>query len=612
MSGTILALWKRQPGTHFVICVKSGAGKWHEEFFTRDEFGKVAGFIRENNANDIYFCPHGFSRPVRRKEYAELPSLLWADLDKIDPREIELKPTIAIESSPGRHVGLWITDGAITEELNRRLTYTLEADLGGWDLTQVLRIPGTFNYKYQATPRVKLMWDDGPRYSMREIERALPEKSLEISSESAVKVYQKYEKVFPIWLRNELLNGRPQHGKRSDMIWKIENEMVERGVTRDDAFILIKASPWNKFRGRRNEDEQLWRELDKVYRNKLYVIQGGKAEANGYKFLTQSIDDVEEENIDWLWYPYLARKEVTIIEGDPGIGKSYIALMMGKALVDGDKLPSTRKSLGQVKGKVAYFDTENTASTVTKKRLRYNDCINMSDFYQEEEPFSIDNGKATEELYNAIERQKPIAVFFDTINLYIGKADTGKGSETTQALSVFKDIARRFNCAVVLLRHLTKGNTRDKALYRGQGNIAFAGVSRIVLTIGADPEDAETKVMSVTKLNLARRPQALTFHVQELPDTLRDRDRSKFTWGEFVDLSSDDILGTPEKSKDKDEAVEFLKDILDGGGREVREIETMAEKRSISARTLRRASEELGVKKTLNGFGNGKTSVWSL
>jgi len=382
-------------------------------------------------------------------------------------------------------------------------------------------------------------------------------------------------------------------------------------MSREETLTVIKASPWNKFSGRHNEDEQLARELDKVYGNKLSKIASSK---NGYVFLSRNMDEVEEENIHWIWYPYLARGEVTILEGDPGVGKSYLAQMISKGLVDGERLPSMRKDFPRTRGKVAYFDVENTAATVTKKRLKYNGCVNFKDFYQEEEPFTIDDPEKLQAVYEAIEACRPVAIVFDTINLYIGKADTHKSSETTQALSVFKDIAKRFNCAVVLVRHLTKGSGNVSALYRGQGSIAFTGVSRIVMTVGVDPEDQDTKVVSVTKLNLAKRPQALTFTIDALPDTLKDRDRSKFEWGEFVDLSSDEILaaGKNRSGHERNAATEFLKRELESGPIEVGRLETMAEKRSISRTTLNRAAKELGVVKKQRGFAGQKTSTWSL
>src|SRR5690348_2976608 len=102
----ITRLWQNQPGNYFCISTKSATKKWRDVFFHKDELKDVDAFVERNNDKDIYFCPHGFSKKYRQKPYAMPPKMFWADLDERDPRKIKIKPTIAIESSPGRYVGL--------------------------------------------------------------------------------------------------------------------------------------------------------------------------------------------------------------------------------------------------------------------------------------------------------------------------------------------------------------------------------------------------------------------------------------------------------------------------------------------------------------------------
>lgn len=611
-------LWRSQPGDYFCISTKSATRKWRDHFFARDELSKVSAFIDEHRSGDLYFCPHGFSDTKRRKQYAVLPKLLWSDLDEADPRKIKLRPTIAIESSPGRFVGLWVLDTEMTEEINRRLTYSIDGDVSGWDLTQVLRVPGTINYKYASLPRTRILWSDGPEYSLRSIKRELPEVVEEDRpSEDAAKIYQRWEKKLPHWCRRELMNGKPTVGKRSEMLWKISNELIERGVSRDEAFILVKASPWNKFRGRRSEDEQLTREMDKVVGKHLKGGRGRRHEPDGeadYVWLARSLDEVPEENIDWLWYPYLARGELTILEGDPERGKSYLAQMVAGHFCDGLELPSVKAGMDIVQGRVVYFDIENSAGSVTVKRIRGNGFKRLDNYLQEEAIFSIDDEVRLAQVYEALERVKPVLIVFDTINTYLGKADAFKGHEAQQAFVKFRELAKRFSCGALVLRHLTK-SSKDRALYRGQGNIAFTGIARVVLTVGAMPDDPDTRVMAVTKLNIGKKPKSLTFTISELPDTLKEKDRSKFTWGEFIDLTSDDLLAataTPGKGHERDVAGIFLKETLAEGPIEYVRIERMAEARSIAPRTLQRAADLLGVTRKVTGFGKTRRSLWSL
>src|SRR5690606_20909637 len=147
-------------------------------------------------------------------------------------------------------------------------------------------------------------------------------------------------------------------------------------------------------------------------------------------------------------------------------------------ICEGQPLPTYSKyAPPPVKGRVAVFDIENSPDKVTKKRLVWADTTleGMSNFYQDDMPFSINDEEEMEHVYDALERIKPELVVFDTLNTYIGAVDTNKGAEGQQTFIRFKKLAERFNCAVLVLRHLTK-SSREKAMYRGQGNIAFTGI----------------------------------------------------------------------------------------------------------------------------------------
>lgn len=608
-------LWRQQQAAYFFLATKSASGRFEEHAFKRNEIRDIAEFCQENQDKDVYFCPHGFKKDTRRKEHAVLPQLLWADLDGVNPKSCNPKPTIAFESSPGRYVGLWMTDKPVTEELNRRLTYHLGADHGGWDLTQVLRMPGTFNYKYAGQPRVKILWDDGPSWTLKQLNAILPEAE-EASDLSAQEIYNKYEKGMQPWVRRELLRTeRSPEGKRSEMIWKLEHALLEQGLSKEEVLVLIKASVWNKFKGRASEDEQLRRELDKIVSERMKAGMS-RPGITKKKFLKTPMSEVEELDTHWLWKPVLARGEVTIMQGDPGLRKSYIAQMISKALCDGERLPRwVNDRNGVVQGKVAYFDIENSPERVTKKRLASNGMERQDQFFQEDEPFSWTDGERMAEVMDAIEELKPTLVVFDTMNTYMGgHVDTTQANVVQSAMMPLREIAVRFNCAVLVIRHLVKSKKDRSAMDAGMGSQGIAGFVRIMATVGKMPEDPNTFVMAMTKCNLSSQPsKVLTFTVKELPDEDGHRDRSKFIWGEFVEgLTSDDII-RPGKSDDKKNvAEEFLKDVLDEGEEDVKKLEVMAEKKGIGRRTLHRAAEVLNVTKRLVGFGKGKTSYWSI
>lgn len=607
----IVKLWKQQPGKFFCISTKSGSGKWKDNWFERSEFTGIPEFINDNLDKDVYFCPHGFTKKERKKPFAVAPKLLYSDLDGADPRDLDLRPTIALESSPGRFVGFWQTDVAIEESLNRRLSYSIGGDISGWDFTQVLRVPNTRNFKYRNTPKVKILWNDGPTYEVKSLNRIIPKMKTVMGEDvnnDAAEIFKKYEKKMPRWVRRELINGKPVKGARSEILWKLQNELIEMGLSRDDTFELIWASPWNKFRDRRDGVDQLWRELDKALDNHLSSgftktekkREGSDDDEDPFEFnpLPRSMAEVSMRQIDWLVPGLLARGEITIVEGDPGLGKSYFMQIVAMSICDGKRIPS-EVEYEPVQGRVAYFDTENTADTVTKLRLIENGAECLENYWQGEDPFSVDDEEKWSKVWEVLEEFKPTLVVFDTINIYIGGADTYRSSETQQALTNFKMLAQRFNCSVVLLRHLTK-NTGTKALYRGQGSIAFTGVARIVLTVGLSPEDQDIRVVAVTKNNIGPKARSFTYTIQGLPDKGKIKNRSKLVWGEFVDLTADDIttVAPIKNSNNKETCLKWLTGLLESGKPvPFEKIERMAATRSFKPEDVQRAADQLGVKK---------------
>lgn len=244
----ITRIWREQPGDWFFICTKNKDGRWGpEQAFTPDTFDRVRDFVEAHKHKNIYACPHGFMQPYRRKQYTVLPKLLWADLDDVDPNEMEFEPTIALESSPGRYVGLWQTDRPVTEELNKRLSYHVGADLGGWDLTQVLRlVPRTTNFKYAHEPRVKLLWSNGPTYRVQDLERQLPKMAATAGSRS------RHLKPLPDVTHADGVRLARKHslgmmylgpcGDRSRAVFKIVEKMSHRGASAAEIFAVVMCS----------------------------------------------------------------------------------------------------------------------------------------------------------------------------------------------------------------------------------------------------------------------------------------------------------------------------------------------------------------------------------
>jgi hypothetical protein len=142
---------------------------------------KAADYALKRSAEgrEVYFCAHLLTERRRKKENAAPVRALWVDLDGCEVPNGELKPTVVVESSPGkRHAYYRLTDAIppeAAEGLNKRIAAAIGADPSGFDLTQILRVPGTRNRKYEAAPTVKLLSLNADRsYSAGELDRTLP------------------------------------------------------------------------------------------------------------------------------------------------------------------------------------------------------------------------------------------------------------------------------------------------------------------------------------------------------------------------------------------------------------------------------------------------------
>lgn len=138
--------------------------------------------VSDHQGFDVYIAAQLYSKPDnRKKEFVSTCPSAWSDLDTASPYGVDPEPSVILETSPGRYHGFWRTPKPMApstaEDLSRRIAYAYHrdgADLGGWDLTQVLRVPGTRNKKYKSRPVVKILKCDSTPIPLKQFERLHP------------------------------------------------------------------------------------------------------------------------------------------------------------------------------------------------------------------------------------------------------------------------------------------------------------------------------------------------------------------------------------------------------------------------------------------------------
>ena len=240
----LMSVWKLQEpkkGYYFCLTTINHVNKKVVDHFfkwpiKREELESFEEKFPSSKYN-IYFCATPFMNPRRKKSYVIGSRLLWADLDPVNPRTCDFKPQIAWKSSDERYACLWVLDqfypSDIIEQRNKAMSYNVGADKGGWDLTQVLRLPGTINHKYDPPQKVRTLWVKEGNFNLEDLPDHIYEN---LDAREILKQYK--GKIKPSTLRL-LTSKRASEGKRSEVIWKINNELAEQGINAHVRFNLL-------------------------------------------------------------------------------------------------------------------------------------------------------------------------------------------------------------------------------------------------------------------------------------------------------------------------------------------------------------------------------------
>jgi RecA-family ATPase len=311
----------------------------------------------------------------------------------------------------------------------------------------------------------------------------------------------------------------------------------------------------------------------------LHSINGAGA---GKKSLVRTMDTVEEEEIDFLWNKRIPRSKATLFDGDPGVGKSYMALAIAATISNGLALPFDREPEAPLRSLI--ISAEDGAGDTVKPRLRKLGAdMSMIGTPDLEPGFTINAN-----LLDHMLAEFPAAlVVIDPIIAHANGRNTDRASDVRGMLEPLKLVAEKHRAALVLIRHLNK-STQSKALYRGQGSVDFAAICRSAFVFAQDAENPERRLMAHAKASLAGLQPTVEFFI--------DKDGG-FRWGDETGDTADDALGTGEpkrerESKQLETATRFLQDVLSNGPMASNDVKDKARAAGVSWRTVWRAREK--------------------
>ena len=296
------------------------------------------------------------------------------------------------------------------------------------------------------------------------------------------------------------------------------------------------------------------------------------------------MSDVQLQEIEWLWYPFIPYGKLTIIQGDPGDGKTTLVLNIAAKLSKGEGLDENMQIAEPIN--IIYQTAEDGLADTVKPRLELAgaDCEKIMVIDESDKSLSM----IDERLEEAIVKTGARLLILDPIQAYLGGGmDMNLANEATEMTKKLGALAEKTKCAIILIGHMNKA-AGNKAAYRGMGSIDFFAVARSVLLVGRIEGEANTRAVVQIKNNLAAFGHAKAFELSE----------SGFQWLGDYEITVDEVLGgIAPKANKMEQAKKILRELAETQNAvQSNEVFELAEEHGISKRTMENAKKELGIK----------------
>lgn len=295
------------------------------------------------------------------------------------------------------------------------------------------------------------------------------------------------------------------------------------------------------------------------------------------------MSDVELTPVEWLWKPYLPFGKLSVLQGNPGEGKTYFAMHLAAACTNGKLLPNMER---MEPFNVIYQTAEDGLGDTVKPRL-------IEAGADLDRVLVIDDSEvqltlSDERIEKAIVENNARLVIIDPIQAYLGAdVDMNRANEVRPIFMRLGQVAQRTGCAILLIGHLNKA-AGMQSLQRGLGSIDIAAAVRSVMFIGKLKHDPTMRILTHEKSSLAPPGVSLAFSLG---------DEGGFRWVGEYDITADEMLSgiEPQRETKTQQAKNLICTLLAGGKQVLSEdIDKAALERGIPGRTVRDAKRELG------------------
>jgi hypothetical protein len=339
----------------------------------------------------------------------------------------------------------------------------------------------------------------------------------------------------------------------------------------------------------------------------------------------QLASEVTLRRIEWLWKDRIPLGKITVLDGDPGLGKSALTLDLAARVTSGSPMPDgspcvdcevgTPLPLGGVLVLNAEDDAADTivprltAMGAKLDRVRILKGMPASDADGERQPEIPLHLAAIERAAKSVGAR---LIIIDPLMAFLASTTNSfRDQDVRRALAPLAGLAERLNAAIVIVRHLNKSSGEGNPLYRGGASIGIIGAARSGLLVAGEPDDesGQSRVLASTKSNLGPLPPSLRYIIEPHDDSIRVR------WYGESEHKAAGLLAAPadvEERTELAEATEFLRSILEEKPLSAKELFSKAKSNGFSERTIKRAKARAGVVTWRQGFGPEGKWMWDV
>jgi hypothetical protein len=362
------------------------------------------------------------------------------------------------------------------------------------------------------------------------------------------------------------------------------------------------------------------RNIDALAAEALSAVRDATAECGamsrgGAKPVVLNMADVVAERIEWLWPGRIALGMLTLVAGDPGLGKSFFSCDLAARVSLGSAWPDDVRTRAP-RGGVVMLNAEDPVAQVVRPRLdRAGADVRRINFVQAVRDQGADYERQLDLSRDLAAVEGAILatpdcklVIIDPLSSYVGTIDAHRSNEVRAVVDPLAKLADRHRVALVCVTHLNKGsNGGGPAIYRATGSLSFIAAARAGFYVCRDKDRPERRLLLPAKNNLAPDTLGMAYAIVD----------GALAWeADPVSMTADEAMqqaaAAGHDRSERREAVDWLAHVLASGPVPVKELQQLANNAGLAWPTVKRAKDELGVASHRQGFGRGSTCSWAL